>query len=235
MTWVGFDFGQTLADLDCDFLVQRVAERGATVVADKIRENVPRAWDAYNCAKASGRVGKDAWSTFMRRLLELSEVHDSVGTPPEQLAKSLTEFLWSEQPRANLWRKPRPGMFDLVRDLRNHGTVVGIISNSEGHLAELVQCLGEGDQFSVVADSGRLGIEKPDPRIFQWTAEQLNQEVNEIVHIGDSWEADVAGALGVGGRAIWVSEEQRALPRGVLRAWSAREIREALYSFGVLT
>ena len=57
-------------------------------------------------------------------------------------------------------------MIELVRRLNQRGTPVGIISNSEGHLAELVDELGWANDFRVVVDSGRLGIDKPDPADF---------------------------------------------------------------------
>ncbi len=61
---------------------------------------------------------------------------------------------------------------------------VGIISNSEGHLAELVEELGYGALFLVVIDCGRVGVDKPNPRIFQLAAEALGVPLSEIVHVG---------------------------------------------------
>ena len=126
-----------------------------------------------------------------------------------------------------------PGMVALADELKGAGVPLGIVSNSEGHLTSLVSELGLQELFPVVADSGALGFEKPRPEIFQWVASELGVATGEIVHIGDSWEADVQGALAVGARAIWFSPICRQLlpptvgwgkdaqqTRQVLRAWS---------------
>jgi putative hydrolase of the HAD superfamily len=150
------------------------------------------------------------------------------GHTSEGLIAELTQWLWAEQPRRNLWRRPLPGMFELVADLRSHGVPVGIVSNSEGRLAELVEELGHTELFLVIADSGRLGFEKPDRRIFEHATDALQVAPEHLIHVGDSWPADIEGALGVGARAIWLASEQRALPGGVQRANDARSVARAL-------
>jgi putative hydrolase of the HAD superfamily len=110
---------------------------------------------------------------------------------------------------------------------------VGVISNSEGRLAELIAEVGWADDFAVVADSGRLGMEKPDSPIFRWTAERLGVPLDRIAHVGDSWGADVEGARRAGMPAIWFRGlSPRPLPPEVRRAEEAAEVRAALVEWG---
>ena len=153
--------------------------------------------------------------------------------PGRELIEDLVNWLWTEQPTKNLWRRPVPGMFELVRDLAAAAVPVGIVSNSEGRLAELVAEIEPQVRFAVIADSGKLGFEKPDPRIFQFAAEQIGVEARDLVHVGDAWETDVRGALDVGARAIWFApSEARALPDGVVVSRSAGELRKLLREWG---
>ncbi len=148
---------------------------------------------------------------------------------------ALVEWLWSEQPRANLWRKPIPAMLDLARELAAAGAVVGVLSNSEGKLAELFEEIGIARQFVAIVDSGRVGIEKPDPRIFAHTLHVLGGGEPGI-HIGDSWAADIVGARGAGWRAIWFGAKATPVDdAGVASARDAAEARAALVRWGVLT
>ena len=94
-------------------------------------------------------------------------------------------------------------MFELVRELHAAKVTLGVISNSEGKLVELIRELGLDDVLPLVVDSGVFGITKPDPRIIVHAAALLGAEPRDIVHVGDSYQADVAGALGVGMRAIY--------------------------------
>ena len=192
---VSFDFGQTLAELDPAMLARRVAERGVAVAPDRVEAAVPGAWGAYDAAIRGGGGGHP-WKILMARLLDLA------GVPAGRVA-DLTDWLWLEQPAQNLWRRPIPGVIDVVRELAGAGVPLALLSNSEGRIAELADELGWLGLFPVVADSGRLGIEKPDRAIFVWTAERLGVGIDEVVHVGDSRAADVDGAIGAG------SEERR--------------------------
>jgi HAD superfamily hydrolase (TIGR01549 family) len=132
----------------------------------------------------------------------------------------LVEWLWTEQPHANLWRAQIPGMVALARELAARGVRVAVLSNSEGRLAELLAEIGIADAFATVIDSGRIGIEKPDRRIFDHALDALGASQPGI-HIGDSWPADIAGALAAGWRAIWFG--RRASPVDDPRVAIARD------------
>ncbi len=149
---------------------------------------------------------------------------------------SLVEWLWSEQPTKNLWRKPILPMVGLARELAARGARVGVLSNSEGHLAGLLAEIGIADAFATIVDSGRIGIEKPDPRIFAHALAALDAPADaQPIHIGDLWTADIEGALGAGWRAIWYGAH--AVPVDDPRVASARdagEVRAALVAWGAL-
>jgi HAD superfamily hydrolase (TIGR01509 family) len=227
VTGVTFDFGQTLAELDSALLAARLAERGARVEAAQIDAECLGAWGVYNEAKQAGAQGEQAWKTFMRTLL------GRAGAPRAQV-DDLTDWLWTEQPRRNLWRRALPGMLELARDLGGRGIPVGVLSNSEGRLAELIEELGWSDAFRTVVDSGRLPFEKPDPRIFARAAAELSVAPEALIHIGDAWEADVRGALEVGARAIYFSPNAPAeRPAGVAWCHQAADVRRALNDWGL--
>jgi len=221
MRAVGFDFGQTLAELDYEFVAQRLAERGQGYDVAGGRASMPRAQLVYGDKKPLGH--ELAWRAMMEELLR-------GGGVPEARAVELSGWLWGEQPRKNLWRKPIAGMIELSRELKQRGVPIVIISNSEGYLAELVAELGWASDFEVVVDSGRLGIDKPDPRIFAHACAALGVGVGELLHVGDSWEADVQGALGATASAVWFDarHRERSLPERVHGAANAAELREVL-------
>jgi putative hydrolase of the HAD superfamily len=104
-----------------------------------------------------------------------------------------------------------------------------VLTNSEGRAKELVDEVGLGQFVSVVVDSGVEGVEKPDPRIFATMSERLGHAPRDIVHIGDSYEADVLGAIGAGMTPVWfVREPTVTLPPGVLLCRSVSELRRVL-------
>ena len=233
MRAVTFDFGQTLAELDHDFLMRRAHGFGAELDPVASHAATVSAWHAYGAAKSLGHAR--AWQAMMLEILRGGNVHKIRAEAADPTyAEKIAQLLWDAQPTHNLWRKPIAGMFELVAELGARDVPVGIISNSEGHLAELVDELGYGALFAVVVDSGKVGVDKPNPRIFELAAEALGVPLTEIVHVGDAWEADVLGARAAGARAIWFAPtDDRALPEGVVACRNASELRQALRDFGV--
>jgi putative hydrolase of the HAD superfamily len=230
---VSWDFGQTLAELDTEMLSGRCAERGVEVPVARLDASVMPAWRAYNTAVRAG-AGGHPWQLLMRTLLTGAGVTEGHAT-------SLSAWLWTEQPAKNLWRRPIPGMIELVRALRQKGIPMVVTSNSEGRLAELAEELGWLDAFDAVVDSGRLGIEKPDPRIFAWSAGRVAVPPSRVAHVGDAWSADFLGAMNAGMRAV-LFRGGPAMPVGAeypegdprcARCDEATELAEILRSWGV--
>ncbi|HEY4182143.1 MAG TPA: HAD family hydrolase [Kofleriaceae bacterium] len=220
-----FDVGQTLAELDLDFLARRLGERGATVQPAALSAAAPAAWQRYEQLVEAG--GGHPWQSLMETLLTGAGVRD---------AAPLVDWLWSEQTKQNLWRKPIPAMVALARELAARGVSVGIVSNSEGKLAELLHEIGIADIFGAIIDSGRIGIEKPDPRIFAAALDALNvSRDTPAIHIGDLYKADIVGALSAGWRAIWYGPDAAPVDdQRVAIAHDAAAARAALVSWGAL-
>jgi HAD superfamily hydrolase (TIGR01549 family) len=220
---VTFDAGMTLVELDLEFLAHRLAERGVVVEPAALRVGAPAAWRRYD-ERADAGLHDRLWHALLGDIL-------GAQIPPERLAAEV-EWLWQQQPSRNLFRAPIADMVVLARSLRARGVRTAVLSNSEGRLAELLTEIGIADAFELIVDSGRVGIEKPDPRIFALVLDQLGQ--HPAVHIGDSWSADVAGALAAGWRAIWYGRRAVAVddPR-VAIAHDAAEVAAALTRFGV--
>lgn len=193
---VTFDAGQVLVELDLDFLGRRLAERGHVVAPGALHAAAPAAWRAFDALLETGVPSGDAhatpWHTLVAALLTGAGIADPAPT---------VAWLWSEQPRANLFRRPITGMVDLARELAAAGATVAVLSNSEGRLAELLTELAIADPFVAIHDSGRLGFEKPDRRMFDHA--RGDHPAASAIHIGDSWTADVEGAIAAGWRAVW--------------------------------
>lgn len=75
---------------------------------------------------------------------------------------------------------------------------LGVVSNFYGNLDGILSAEGLRPLFSVVADSGVLGVTKPEPAIFLHAAKACQAEPSQCVMVGDSIKRDMAGATGVG-------------------------------------
>jgi putative hydrolase of the HAD superfamily len=93
-------------------------------------------------------------------------------------------------------------LFDDVRPaldkLAGRGITLGLVSNFEPWLDEVLALQGIADRFAAVAISGTLGVAKPDPRIFKAALDEAGADPGSTVHVGDQPVNDVAGALAAG-------------------------------------
>jgi putative hydrolase of the HAD superfamily len=96
-----------------------------------------------------------------------------------------------------------PQMLQQVRDLR---LKMGLLSNARNDWAvkEIMNQLGLTPYFDVILTSAALGIRKPRPEPFLEMLKLLGVRADEAVMVGNSLEADVAGARPLGMRTILV-------------------------------
>lgn len=222
---ITFDAGHTLVELDTGMLAARLAEQGIAIAPAALDAAWPSAWACHEREVARG--ARHPWKVVFAALLDLA------GCPAARI-DALVEWLWNEQPRRNLFRRPVPGMRELVTDLHAAGVPMAVLSNSEGKLGELLDELDWSRYFVAIADSGKLGVAKPDPGIFQWTVERLGVPAASVVHVGDSREADVAGAVAAGLRAVWFGPGAHDLgDERVTACRDVAELRRVLAAWGV--
>jgi putative hydrolase of the HAD superfamily len=95
-----------------------------------------------------------------------------------------------------------PEAVPVLRGLKEEGFELVVVSNFDRRLHRIVEELGLAGWFSVVVSSADARSRKPDPGIFQHALKLLDLEAAQVVHIGDSLDADVRGAEQVGIRAF---------------------------------
>ena len=63
--------------------------------------------------------------------------------------------------------------------------------------------------------SNDIGYEKPDLRFFETCLQRSQLQPEDIVFVGDSLEADMAGASGSGMTACWYNPQQKDAPQNI--------------------
>ncbi|MFL6103291.1 MAG: HAD family hydrolase [Actinomycetes bacterium] len=93
-------------------------------------------------------------------------------------------------------------LFDDARPaleaLAGRGLKLGVVSNFEPWLEDVLALEGVDHLFAAVAISGKLGVAKPDPEIFLAALTEAGADPAATVHVGDQPGNDVAAARAVG-------------------------------------
>ena len=88
---------------------------------------------------------------------------------------------------------------------------VALVSNFDHppYVRCLLARLGLARHFDAILISGELRIDKPDPRIFRRALDAVGCAPEEALFVGDSLDADIAGAEAVGCRAVLIDMQGR--------------------------
>jgi len=140
------------------------------------------------------------WKDILRKTLKgkLSE------STLEQYFAEIFEFFR----KGDAWRvypDTRPSLERLCR----RGYRLAVVSNSDSRLEDVLAALDLNSFFERIILSGKVGAAKPDPAIFHKSLEALRVPASRALHVGDSLDEDIDGALRVGLGAILIDRQDR--------------------------
>lgn len=93
----------------------------------------------------------------------------------------------------------RPLLTELAR-----GRKLGVVSNFNGNLEQVLDEFDLRKSFRVVIDSTVVGVSKPDPEIFRMAVREIGVPAERCAVIGDSYDRDIVPGKAAGCRTIWV-------------------------------
>jgi putative hydrolase of the HAD superfamily len=139
----------------------------------------------------------DRWHRYFRTVL--SEIGVSLDDLP-----GYVEPLTTRHRELNLWSRLLDGTDRLLGELASEGYRLGVISNSDGRIDQLFEAIGIAHHFEAIIDSGKVGVEKPEPEIFRIACERMDVEPAGGLYIGDIYEIDIVGARRAGMPAVMI-------------------------------
>jgi putative hydrolase of the HAD superfamily len=123
---------------------------------------------------------------------------------------------------------------DALKRLRRQGVRLGILSNFPTHLEETLRQHGIHGYFDFFVVSSLVGLEKPDPAIFELAIERAGVPKEQILYVGDHVDDDIRGARAVGLSAILIDRHDRWPEADCVRIRSLSELAEVVGDPGFL-
>jgi len=127
------------------------------------------------------------WLEYVRALLDRLCV-------PLHLHGDVTRRIVERFRDLRFWSEVFPDTEPLLQTLRTQRYYLGVISNSIGTIEEQLGCVGLASYFRTVLDSALVGVEKPNPGIFQMALDRAQVSAREAVFVGDLYATDIGGA-----------------------------------------
>jgi putative hydrolase of the HAD superfamily len=102
-----------------------------------------------------------------------------------------------------------PETFDVLKELKNRGLKLGIISNFDSRIYSVLEGLGIRDYFDAVTISSEAGYAKPSREIFNQAVRSLDVPTSSVLLVGDSIYDDVIPAIEAGLAAVLIDRKNR--------------------------
>lgn len=118
-----------------------------------------------------------------------------------------------------------PDAIDVLSHLAERFTLIAITNgNADVHKTAL------GPLFKLAFRADEVGSAKPDAKIFEVAMSAVACASNEMIHIGDSIETDVKGAINAGVTPIWFNADEDDNSLGIREVRSLTDLPAAIDS-----
>jgi len=208
---------ETLLELYEVYQLKTLGLHSAQDFIDRYTENNHRLWAQYHL----GEISKETLRAerFRNTFIEL-------GVSPEQVPQQFEDdYVRISPTKTNLFAGAEKVLDYLQKKYQLH-----IISNGfkETTLTKM-EVSGLNPYFTQVIISEDVGVNKPNPAIFEHALTKAAAEKQESIMIGDSLEADIRGAQAFGLKAIFFNPLNVEKPADV--TWQISNLEELLAHF----
>ncbi len=212
MTAIVFDMDDTLYDRSLPF-----REAYEELFADKYPVDFEKLY------RASKRRGDEVFEAAQKGEMPLEESHIyrfQKGFADLGVEVSREEALSFQRRYVQRQGEIRlsPVTTKMLDELARRGIPMGILTNGQvDHQGRKIGKLGLEKWIPMerIVISAACELAKPDVRIFQYAQKKLGIEGENVYFVGDSYEADILGAISAGWKTVWVNKEKKEITKGM--------------------
>jgi len=196
-----FDAGGTLVRLDFEWMGEAITRRGHPVSAEALRRAEVEGRRAYD--HSFGRrpaPGEPSPALGTRGDIDAyyAGTLAAAGVPAAMTRELVEAFQTRHRTPDGLWSRPVEGARTGLDGVAALGLRVACVSNSDGRAEHHLKHCGMREGLEFVVDSEIVGVEKPDPRIFQIALERMGLAPERALYVGDIQCVDAVGSTAAG-------------------------------------
>jgi putative hydrolase of the HAD superfamily len=197
---VVFDAGGTLGRLDFEWMAEDLAHVDGAPDAATLRRAEIEGRRRYDASIGPPRRPGDPEPPLGTRgdvRAYFGGMLEAAGVAEPERGAALERFL-ARQSGPGLWTRPMEGARAAVDGVARLGLRRAVVSNSDGRAEWHLESWGGRQGLEFVIDSFLVGVEKPDPRIFEMALDRLGVAAERALYVGDIRSVDEAGARAAG-------------------------------------
>lgn len=191
------DAGNTLVSMDFSWLAKELERFDIICTVRELcrAEAAARPLVSSELKRLKSTENKQTSVFYMQSILKgLKATVEMEVKKRDEIVKHMLTTISSSGQNQRLWTYILPGVPDALEILKKNGYQLGVVSNSNGTVEEILLKLKLRQYFDHVFDSHLVGLEKPDPLFFRHALKTANASPDTSLHIGDIYHVDVLGA-----------------------------------------
>lgn len=200
-----FDVGQTILSPDYVFMQNLLGEHDVRVELETLAHGAALGREKF----LRGEQGEQ-WKQFFTFWLQ------HAGAQKRDIPDMLKR-IHDYHHRVHLWNYLEPTARATFEWLRDHDFRMAVISNADGKVERLLRHLHLHAYFECIIDSHIVGVEKPDPAIFNLALEKMQLAPHACLYVGDNYDRDVIGARRAGLTPVLLDPFEVVAEQDVLR------------------
>jgi FMN phosphatase YigB (HAD superfamily) len=191
-----FDFAETIATLSPsreDILIDFLASKGVSVQKRKVRQiynnlDTLLSYSSVDIDNPSSR--KSFYLEYNKKLFQMIGV--------SHLSKNIQSDYFNFFSGVEKHWVLKEGVRTLLKELKQNGLSISLISNFDSNLNEILEQLSLNDVFNHIVISQEAGLEKPDLTFYKYFLNISKYDLDKTIYIGDSYLLDYEPATEVG-------------------------------------
>ena len=199
-----FDLGMTLIypPMSASFL-ERLEEFGGSAERSEIRDALSFV-DRHFMNNYPGYINRDvkefytSYASMVFAYLHITDIP----------VKAFSAAMMEKSPPRSEWRT-FADVLPCLDKLKEKGCSLGLLTNWDLGARDLLKSMDLYRYFDSIVVSSEINSEKPDPKGFLLSLENLNIGQERVLYVGDNFHDDVVGANNAGMKALLVERWSR--------------------------
>ena len=181
-------------------------EKALMFCAKNFSIDLDKLYIAYENARKRVHIELSETASSHNRLLYFQKMLEFLDINPLQYAYDVYNQYWDSFLNNLI---PFDGVYDLLQKYRMRICLVtDLTALIQYRKIEKLKLYRYCNKIVTSEESGR---EKPHPYIFMLALKKLNLTTDEVIMIGDSFQKDILGALGLQIRSIWFNHAKKEI------------------------
>ena len=216
---VFLDAGGVLVWPNWTWIADVLQDQGISVDANQLAAADPFVRQQFDLGgyRPGPREGLGEWKFF-------DMVLSRIGIAPCAATEAAMSILREYHRTENLWEYVPEFVPPALLQLRKLGLQLVVVSNANGTLRKSFDRLGLSSMVDLMIDSSEVGLQKPDPRLFDLALQRSGADRATTIHVGDIYHIDVLGARAAGLTAVLVDQANLYSEVDCLRIRSIAEL-----------